>query len=514
MKDEKKISEEDLSNIFCAKEDNALRPHAEKEHELTDLRNKFIRDRDRIIYSKAFRRLNGKTQVFLTGNDDHIRNRMTHTLEVSQIARTISKELGLNVDLTEAIALGHDLGHTPFGHVGERTLNLIMSGCENLNTDICLDGWKGFKHNWQGVRVVMNLEKNKEYEGLNLTNYTMWGILNHSNIINKECKKNVSNRCMLNNMECNCDVSLPLDFYTRYKGVVLDENITVEGIIVSIADEIAQRHHDVEDALEEKIVGVDELISQIKDIYKGFIEGNTNYQEKLHRIEENKNDIDIATSMLSSFIVNMLTWEVMKEIKEQLVILCNKCNIKTDGDFERLKLNDDFRKELKKSVGFSKELKGNEKSSKEMDREFQEYISKRILNSHKVQSMDGKGSYIIIKLFKAYMRNPQQLPDKTILKLFDNIKKNIGNGYLDKCYKKGLIEKKLLDEYYEKGISKNNGKLEFVGIIRNLLEILHYSDEPKYRGILMRTICDYIAGMTDNYAMQLYFNLYQTKDNR
>ncbi|EHR0219180.1 HD domain-containing protein [Clostridium perfringens] len=96
------------------------------------IRNEFERDRDRIMYSRAFRRLSGKTQVFLAGNDDHVRTRLTHTLEVAQIARTISKALGLNEYLTEAIALGHDIGHTPFGHIGERMLNSIMNGCYKI----------------------------------------------------------------------------------------------------------------------------------------------------------------------------------------------------------------------------------------------------------------------------------------------------------------------------------------------------------------------------------------------
>lgn len=168
-----------IGEVFAAREDDSIRIHYEAEHAI---RGKFERDRDRILYSKAFRRLSGKTQVFLSGKDDHIRNRLTHTLEVSQISRTISKVLGLNETLTEAIALGHDLGHTPFGHVGERTLNYIMCGCDKLRDfSECLDSENGFKHNWQGLRVVTDLEKSNLYKGLNLTRYTLWGILNHSN---------------------------------------------------------------------------------------------------------------------------------------------------------------------------------------------------------------------------------------------------------------------------------------------------------------------------------------------
>ena len=153
------------------------------------LRNKFERDRDRILFSKEFRRLQGKTQVFVAGFDDHIRNRLTHTLIVSQISKTLAKHFGFDETLAEAIALAHDVGHTPFGHVGERTLNLITNNCDTFQDfTIHSDDEKGFKHNWQGLKVVSSLEKiSTEYKGLNLTDYTLWGILNHSNLNYKKC---------------------------------------------------------------------------------------------------------------------------------------------------------------------------------------------------------------------------------------------------------------------------------------------------------------------------------------
>ena len=129
-----------------------------------DIRPVFQRDRDRILHSKAFRRLKHKTQVFLQPEGDHYRTRLTHTLEVSQISRTVARALGLNEDLTEAIALGHDPGHTPFGHDGERALNEIMPG--------------GFSHNMQGKRVVQVIEK--DGRGLNLTAEVIDGIQGHS----------------------------------------------------------------------------------------------------------------------------------------------------------------------------------------------------------------------------------------------------------------------------------------------------------------------------------------------
>ncbi len=173
------------------------------------LRPAFQHDRDRIIHSKSFRRLKHKTQVFLAPTGDHYRTRLTHTLEVSQIARTIAKSLRLNEDLTEAIALGHDLGHTPFGHAGEETLNELIPG--------------GFSHTDQGLRVVDLLEK--EGQGLNLTFEVRDGILKHS----------------------------------KGKGEILCEDpslmaATLEGQVVRIADIIAYINHDLDDAIRGGII--------------------------------------------------------------------------------------------------------------------------------------------------------------------------------------------------------------------------------------------------------------------
>ena len=168
-----------------------------------ELRSEFQRDRDRIIHSKSFRRLQFKTQVFVAPEGDHYRTRLTHTLEVSQVARSIARGLRLNEDLTEAIALGHDLGHTPFGHIGERTMNRLIGG--------------GFRHNEQSLRVVEVLEGKG---GLNLTWEVRDGILNHSG----------NGRAA-----------------------------TLEGRVVGKADRIAYINHDIDDALRAGIIRPHEL---------------------------------------------------------------------------------------------------------------------------------------------------------------------------------------------------------------------------------------------------------------
>ena len=178
-----------------------------KEEEPCSMRTDFQRDRDRIIYSKAFRRLKNKTQVFISPEGDHYITRLTHTLNVAQIGRSIARELNLNEDLTEAIALGHDLGHTPFGHAGERCLNKLTPN--------------GFKHNEQSLRVVDKIEK------LNLTYEVRDGILNHKT------------SCMPQ---------------------------TLEGQVVRIADKIAYLNHDIDDAIRAGILSENDLPQEITTV--------------------------------------------------------------------------------------------------------------------------------------------------------------------------------------------------------------------------------------------------------
>ncbi len=182
-----------------------------RDEEQCDIRPVFQRDRDRILHSKSFRRLKDKTQVFLTPEGDHYRTRLTHTLEVSQNARTIAKALRLNEDLVEAIALGHDLGHTPFGHAGERALN-----------DVCP---LGFAHNEQSLRLVDVLEK--DGQGFNLTMEVRDGILNHQTSGNP---------------------------------------FTLEGRIVRISDKIAYIHHDMDDAIRGGILKEEDVPDKIREI--------------------------------------------------------------------------------------------------------------------------------------------------------------------------------------------------------------------------------------------------------
>ena len=205
-----------------------------------DIRPVFQRDRDRILHSKAFRRLKNKTQVFLTPKGDHYRTRLSHTLEVSQNARTIAKALRLNEDLVEAIALGHDIGHTPFGHAGEFVLNGL---CEN-----------GFRHNEQSVRIVEKLEK--DGKGLNLTWEVRDGILNHQTSLTPA---------------------------------------TLEGKIVRLSDKIAYINSDIDDSIRAGLIKEEEIPYWLTDV----LGHSTNYRlntlvHDIVRNSEGKNDISMS----------------------------------------------------------------------------------------------------------------------------------------------------------------------------------------------------------------------------
>ena len=251
-------------NWFKAKVEQAIFQYSSSKK-----KNLFERDRNRIIYSNAFRRLGGKTQIFFSGFDDNFRNRLTHTIEVKNIAQIIGSELKLDYNLIDAISLGHDIGHTPFGHMGENTINFILNGCENINDiNICLeDIYKGFKHNLQGVRILAYLGlENSSYSGFDISDYTLWGILNHTSKENKECGffSATDNTCN-KNYKCNpCQNAgtLKYDFYEMLNKNVISEGWTIEGLVVQIADEISQRFHDIEDSIKANLLTPSDVVKE------------------------------------------------------------------------------------------------------------------------------------------------------------------------------------------------------------------------------------------------------------
>ena len=453
----------------------ASRVNEETEHKW---RTAFERDRDRILYSKAFHRLIGKTQVFVAGYDDHIRNRLTHTLEVAQIAKTISQKLKLNTNLVEAVALGHDLGHTPFGHVGERVLNLITNSC------LITPDWRyivdleqrGFKHNYQSLRVCMQIEKYKpEYEGINLTKQTLWGMLNHSGRKFKSCNLVVfdgtSKICNANkNKECvdEANITLPPNHYECFTSQLGCICWSTEAFIVEWADEIAQRHHDVVDAIEAKILNPKTLCEKIVEIFNVELKG---YKTNLKKISE-KNDKDYLINNFSSWIVDYYVNNIISEFKQSLFKIKKAYKIKSNNEFVELlsnTKNDDAIKMFDFNSGFI-----------ESDKQFGKFLKNTILNSYQAQKMDGKADYIIKKLFSAFITNPQQLPDTKIFQL-----SSIMFGKRDIT----------------------------IGEMREELKKADWSDKNNYTS-LIRIAVDYIAGMTDSYAIHKFKQLYHSDIER
>lgn len=439
------------------------------------LRDSFMHDRDRILYSKAFRRLAGKTQVYVAGVDDHVRTRLTHTLEVSQIARTIARNLNLNEDLVEAMSLGHDIGHTPYGHAGERILHEFMTPHENHQlvkcpldrADSIFEDSLGFKHNLQSVKTTITSEKNYGEFGLNLTNFTLFGMWFHSEPTYGDRKNNCSSA---------------MGYYDRFKKYLLLDNQnyawSFEAFVVREADEIAQRHHDLEDAVRGKIITKDEIHKLIRDFFGDNISSNENPDPR-------KDDSSYLTE-LSTFIVNLLVERLIRSSIINLNALIDKYDLKqiTFGKF--ICDHDCTDNEVKAIISydnytyhddFCKNLHG-----------FKHEISDRLLSSYSIQRADAKGAYIIRKVFQAFYANPQQLPDHSIMQ------------FLLMTHKYNTFEN-IIKLVEDKGM----------GHIRHEFDKFNKSEvqcNEELKLVLMRVICDHIAGMTDTYVQKMYQDLY------
>lgn len=295
MLTQKQINEfEDIFLAEYAMKSHNTRGRAYKEEE-HPYRTVYQRDRDRIVHCAAFRRLEYKTQVFVNHEGDYYRTRLTHTIEVAQIARTIAAALRLNVDLTEAIALAHDLGHTPFGHSGEEALNELMSKTG------------GFNHNLQGLRVVDYLEERyPDFPGLNLTWEVREGIVKHSTVFDKPIK---------------------------IKELAPKESPTLETQVVDIADEIAYNNHDLDDGLTSGLIKEPDL--EKLTIWSNI---NNNISKGYKKIEENKRKYLIIRSL-----INMQVTDLIQETERNI----NKFKLKSYLD---------VKKSDKKIVTFSKNM--------------------------------------------------------------------------------------------------------------------------------------------------------------
>lgn len=361
---------------YASRSSRAVRRHpAPEEGKSYDYRTEYQRDRDRIVHARAFRRLKHKTQVFIPFEGDHYRTRLTHTLEVTQVARTIARALGLNEDLAEACALAHDLGHTPFGHSGEKVLNRILTGGEtSVPIEPKLAAAVGaFKHNYQSVRVVDLLEKRYEHPGLNLTNDTREGILKHTT--------------------WRRDFPFPdIDA----EGLNLSSGGHLEGQAVGWADEVAQQAHDLEDGMmfvdEAKVVALPisrAVIEALGESYSGVTDGT------------------VRRAMLIRGMIHLLVTDI---------ITASQGAIERWTTSKRIGTPDEFYAQRRKLPG---SLVAPSKTGERFYLELKEFIYQHIIHSHVVAQHDARAQLIVSALFGAYYKNPRLLPDYALLRYRD-----------------------------------------------------------------------------------------------
>ena len=346
------------------------------------LRTPYQRDRDRIIHSTAFRRLKHKTQVFVNTTGDHYRTRITHSLEVSQIARTLAKFFNLNEDLCETLSLAHDLGHTPFGHAGEQALN------------DCMIKYGGFDHNIQTIRIVTLLEnKYYNFKGLNLSFETLDGLIKHNGP--------VVNLNKFNNI-------LGKNFFKNKINFV--NSPSLEAQIASISDDIAYNSHDLEDGLKAKLFN-------LNDLYHFPVLGKI---IKKHKENYKKFSTDLVLRQIIREIIN----EMVKDI-----ILNTTKNIKKN----KIRSIKDVYKSKYPLVSFSPTMNFFDKSIKK-------FLKEKMYYNKIVLKRTNYGKLIIKKLFYKIQKNPKK----------------------------------------------------------------YISSKITHKTVLDRTICDFIAGMTDRFAINLY----------
>lgn len=320
------------------------------QEEESAFRSCFQRDRDRIIHASAFRRLKHKTQVFIEHEGDYFRTRLTHSIEVAQVARTIAGALGLNAELTEAVALAHDLGHTPFGHTGEDALAALMAP------------YGGFDHNAQAIRIVTHLERHyAEFDGLNLTWETLEGIAKHNGPVTEDIPWALA--------ACQAQVDLELETYA-----------SAEAQVAAISDDVAYNHHDLHDGLRAELFSTDELaelpildgcFATVDELYPGL-----NYYRRRHEA-------------LRRFF-GVLVEDVIAVARQSLLEIGPKSA-------------DDIRRAGFQIIRFSPDVFADLKV-------IREFLFQRMYRAPAVVEMRAEVTKAVEELFPFYMSNPQELP--------------------------------------------------------------------------------------------------------
>lgn len=377
-----------LAAYACRDSDSSGRLYEEAE---PTYRNQYQRDRDRIIHSAAFRRLEYKTQVFVNHEGDLFRTRLTHSLEVAQIARSIARELDLHEDLAEGIALAHDLGHTPFGHAGQSALNE------------CMKDFGGFEHNLQSLRVVDKLEeKYAQYPGLNLMFETREGILKHCSVKNARQLGDIGKRFIENKQP------------------------SLEAQICDLSDETAYNNHDVDDGLRYGLLNI----------------------EDMREVELFRNQHEKVCTLYSDISERRLIHEIIRRMINVMVvdlIDTSRSNIET----AKIKSIDDVRNYGKAIISFSENMQ-------KQKLELKQFLRSRLYQHYRVHRMSCKAINILKALFDAFINNKNILPPEA----------------LEHC----------------NALTLRNGDSGFA-----------------------RGIADYIAGMTDRYAIVEYERIFNPR---
>ena len=323
------------------------------------IRSPYQRDRDRIIHSSAFRRLKHKTQVFVNTEGDHYRTRLTHSMEVSQIARTLASSLGLNEDLTETLSLSHDLGHPPFGHAGEKVLSE------------CMKYYNDFDHNIQTLRIVMAIEnKYYKFKGLNLTFETLDGLIKHNGPV-----KNI--------FKIKRILGKKFDFKNK---IIFKNFPSLEAQVASISDDIAYNNHDLEDGLRAGLFTIKKFssISYISRIIKKHTKNLNNFRR------------EIIISQIVRDLINLMVLDVINTTNKKL----KKINPQSISDIY---------KQDHLIVDFSDKMKN-------IDSQIKDFLKHNMYNHNKVIANTNKGKKIIKNLFKYLSKNPKKYISANLFK--------------------------------------------------------------------------------------------------
>tara|TARA_B110000438_G_scaffold153273_1_gene147288 strand:+ start:1040 stop:2170 length:1131 start_codon:yes stop_codon:yes gene_type:complete len=359
-----------MNNLLAVPSNNSKgRLFKENDDQISN-RTPFERDRDRIIHSNSFRKLKHKTQVFIESDSDYYRTRLTHSLEVAQIARSLCRALNLNEDLGEVVSLSHDLGHPPFGHNGEKSLN------------ICMEAFGGFNHNDQTLRVVTNIEKrHPNFDGLNLTWESLEGLVKHNGIIEN-------------------NIPFHINQYNQIHNLKLNLNPHLESQVASLSDDVAYNNHDVEDAIRAGLIDLDSL--RELDYFKELIK-NINY--KYPKIEN-----------------NLLTYQILRMSISQMIndIINNSKNIIKQLDIKNIS---DIQNCNQFIISMTKQMK-NECSS------ISSYLFKNVYNHPKLLEKKSNSEKIIFKLFEYFDKNFNKLPYDWLSKNESDLKERIICDYI------------------------------------------------------------------------------------